>query len=250
MKRYPRIGSSHIELTDIDSTNNYAMRLVNQGMAEHGLSITADFQSEGKGQLGNVWHSEERKNILLSIILDMSEIDLAQQFMLNGIICSAVANVLMEDFALANTRIKWPNDIYIGKKKIAGILIENILRGNQWQYAIVGIGLNLNQTRFSFNQSSTSLKLELNKEGSKAKTLAKLFKQLNLSFDQFIQQPEMLYDQYQQQLFGINQTIFFQKNGEVQSGVLKGVNKSGEIEIEVGSQLKIFRHRDINLLLH
>jgi BirA family biotin operon repressor/biotin-[acetyl-CoA-carboxylase] ligase len=63
-------GETIIELNEIDSTNNYAMRLINEGMAEHGLVIKADFQTHGKGQLGNVWIAEESKNLLCSVILD------------------------------------------------------------------------------------------------------------------------------------------------------------------------------------
>ena len=138
MSSFPAIGSSVIELSEIDSTNNYAMQLANGGMAEHGTVVITNYQTKGKGQQGNQWSSEPGSNLLFSIILDTSHDDIQSQFLLNAAFCSGIAHMLMEHFELSATSIKWPNDIFIHKKKIAGILIENLIRGQQWQFAIAG----------------------------------------------------------------------------------------------------------------
>lgn len=77
--------------------------------------------------------------------------------------CVSVTELLMQQYNIPNVSIKWPNDIYAGNKKIAGILIENNIRGSQWTFAVVGIGLNINQEEFSYLKTATSMKNELKK---------------------------------------------------------------------------------------
>ena len=129
MLRNSVIGEVLIELLEIDSTNNYAMRLINEGMAEHGMTIRADYQTEGRGQQGKNWLSEESKNLLFTTILDTTGFSIQKQFILNTFTCLSVAEFLMTNIGLREVSIKWPNDIYAENKKIAGILIENIIRG-------------------------------------------------------------------------------------------------------------------------
>jgi len=97
------------------------------------------FQTAGRGQAGNGWESEEGKNLLCSILLPPNK----NLYFLNIAIGVALLRVIGEDFT-----IKWPNDIYFGDKKVAGILIENAIIGNEIKYSIAGIGLNVNQTTF------------------------------------------------------------------------------------------------------
>ena len=101
--------------------------------------IYAGFQTAGRGQTGNSWESEEGKNLLCSILLPPDK----NLYFLNIAVGVALVRVIGEAFT-----IKWPNDIYYGDKKIAGILIENAIIGNEIKYSIAGIGLNVNQTEF------------------------------------------------------------------------------------------------------
>lgn len=101
--------------------------------------LYAGYQTAGRGQTGNSWESEEGKNLLCSILLPPDK-DL---YFLNIAVGVAILRVIGEDFT-----IKWPNDIYWRDKKVAGILIENAILGNEIKYSIAGIGLNVNQTEF------------------------------------------------------------------------------------------------------
>ena len=101
--------------------------------------ICAGFQTAGRGQTGNSWESEEGKNLLCSILLPPDK----NLYFLNIAVGVALVRVIGEAFT-----IKWPNDIYYEDKKIAGILIENAIIGNEIKYSIAGIGLNVNQTEF------------------------------------------------------------------------------------------------------
>jgi BirA family biotin operon repressor/biotin-[acetyl-CoA-carboxylase] ligase len=117
-----------IELLSVDSTNNYAMRQVQNGASKHGDAYFAFEQTAGKGQLDKKWLSAKGENILLSIVLHTSILQLHQQFLLNMVAALSVRQ-LFNKYTTEIIKIKWPNDIYCRDRKAAGILIENIIRG-------------------------------------------------------------------------------------------------------------------------
>ena len=105
--------------------------------------LRAGYQTAGRGQTGNGWESEKGKNLLCSILVESRKTKDKRLFDFNVAVSVAVRRVLGEGFT-----IKWPNDIYYGDKKVAGILIENVIIGSEVKYSIAGIGLNVNQTEF------------------------------------------------------------------------------------------------------
>jgi BirA family biotin operon repressor/biotin-[acetyl-CoA-carboxylase] ligase len=243
------IGDVIIELSEIDSTNNYAMRLIDEGMAEHGMVVRADFQTKGKGQLANLWLAEESKNLLISAIIGTREFAIEKQFFLNAATCLSVAEMLMTNYNIPHVSIKWPNDIYAGDKKIAGILIENSLRGSQWTNAVVGIGLNVNQAVFSDLNRATSM-FNQTQEKQKVKSVLKnLLKILNKHFLKIGNNGHALFEAFNQNLYKVNKEITFTKKNELYKGIVKGVNAFGELEVEVEGKLKRYRHKEIELVL-
>lgn len=157
------------------STNTLLKELLAKGEWPEGERfLYTGFQTAGRGQAGNGWESEEGKNLLCSILMNISPSPIAHRpFYLNVLVSVAVHKVirslLFERSGLLSlseaVSIKWPNDIYYGDKKIAGILIENAILGNEVKYSIAGIGLNVNQTTFvSSAPNPVSLKLISGKE--------------------------------------------------------------------------------------
>ncbi|MFI5152097.1 MAG: biotin--[acetyl-CoA-carboxylase] ligase [Chitinophagales bacterium] len=144
----PAIGSPFIELASVDSTNNYAMARVHEGLAFHGSAFFAHEQTLGKGQRGKSWSSGPNENIILSIVLEPGFLQLSEQFMLNSAIALACHDFL-KLFVKDEIFIKWPNDLYWSDRKAGGILIESICKGKEWLFAIAGIGININQEKFS-----------------------------------------------------------------------------------------------------
>ena len=134
-----------VVLNAIESTNNYASQLVSD-KPEECTVVLAQFQHKGRGQQGNSWESEPGKNLLMSMILYPGFLPADKQFYISKIVSLALAEVL--DAEVEQVMIKWPNDMYIGTKKVAGILIENAIKGILLDHSIVGIGLNLNQETF------------------------------------------------------------------------------------------------------
>ncbi len=172
---------SLIHLQKAESTNNYAASIENQSKIQHKTVILASFQSKGKGQYNNVWQSEPDLNLLLSICLFPKAIDVANQFDLSRITTLAIRDSLSY-FLKSPISIKWPNDIFVLNKKIAGVLIENILNKNKIERSIIGIGINVNQTSFD-DIVATSFKNESDKNWD----LARILEYLLYRFDHYLE---------------------------------------------------------------
>jgi BirA family biotin operon repressor/biotin-[acetyl-CoA-carboxylase] ligase len=149
------IGKNLIEIEETDSTNLYASVLLRSKEIPEGTIISAFRQSSGRGLGSNSWESEGGKNLTISIILYPSFLPIEKQFMLNKVVSLGVYDMITKLIGNTNSlihkriaKIKWPNDIYIGDKKVSGILIENAIIGNKFLHSIVGIGVNINQEIF------------------------------------------------------------------------------------------------------
>ncbi|MCF8285405.1 MAG: biotin--[acetyl-CoA-carboxylase] ligase [Chitinophagaceae bacterium] len=148
------LGAPFIELSTIDSTNIYAMDQIKLGLAKSGSCYTADFQTNGKGQHGRVWESSKGQNLLCSYILELNTLDALKKWTPTDQIGFSAAIALgvrtfFAAFAGSETKIKKPNDIYFSDRKAGGILIENLVRGKEWTWTVIGIGMNINQSSFS-----------------------------------------------------------------------------------------------------
>ena len=148
------IGAPLIELSEIDSTNIYAMEQIRLGQAISGSCYTTPFQTKGKGQHGRVWESKKGENLLCSYVLELKSLNPSKNWCpedQKGLSAAGAiaAKTFFAQYAGEETLIKLPNDIYWRDRKAGGILIENILKGTEWTWAVIGIGLNINQTKFS-----------------------------------------------------------------------------------------------------
>jgi len=131
----------------LDSTNNYAMQWIDDGMARDGQVIWAGTQTAGKGQRGKFW-TDHPGNLKFTLIHQPVQAH-AKPFLLSMQVAVTVAAYLQKILPDSiRVSVKWPNDIFLDDKKACGILIENTFKGMQWNYAVIGIGLNVNQTTF------------------------------------------------------------------------------------------------------
>jgi BirA family biotin operon repressor/biotin-[acetyl-CoA-carboxylase] ligase len=135
-----------IPVETVASTNSYLKELAHKQILEEGTVIVARNQTEGRGQRGNTWESEAGKNTTCSILLYPSFLPVQRVFLLSEAIGLGVKETL--DAYTDGISLKWPNDVYHQERKIAGILIENELTGNEYNLSVVGIGVNINQEHF------------------------------------------------------------------------------------------------------
>jgi len=142
------VGQNFVTLSEVDSTNNYLKDLASKSTPlPEGTVIMAENQYAGRGQQQNGWFAEPGKNLTFSILLKPSFLKITEQFDLVRAVSLGVFDALAP--LLGNPlKIKWPNDIYYGEKKLGGMLIENMIQGGQIKNAIAGIGLNINQEIF------------------------------------------------------------------------------------------------------
>ena len=191
------LGAPFIELSTIDSTNIYAMDQIKLGLAKSGSCYTADFQTNGKGQHGRVWESSKGQNLLCSYILELNTLDALKNWTPTDQIGFSAAIALgarafFAAFAGSETKIKKPNDIYFSDRKAGGILIENLVRGKEWTWTVIGIGMNINQSSFStaavnsVSSNPISLQEITNKSWDLKKMQAHLTDALNIAIQNWM----------------------------------------------------------------
>ena len=152
-----------------ESTNALCWEINREKALPEGFVVYTDFQSAGKGQPGNSWESADGKNLLFSIVLHPLHVPMNELFLLSELVSIAIKRALR--VYIPDITVKWPNDIYIGDKKLAGILIENSLQGNKIKTVVVGVGLNVNQKEFVSNAPNPVSLLQIIGKRQKRKEL-------------------------------------------------------------------------------
>jgi BirA family biotin operon repressor/biotin-[acetyl-CoA-carboxylase] ligase len=148
------IGSPRVHHRVADSTNQRAKELAAAG-APHGTLVTADEQTAGRGRQGRAWVAPARSAVLMSLVLR----ELDERFPLVPLVAAVAVAEACESLAPVSCAIKWPNDVWVERRKVAGILVEG-RPGEGW--AVLGIGLNVEPVEFPEELSSiaTSLGVE------------------------------------------------------------------------------------------
>jgi BirA family transcriptional regulator, biotin operon repressor / biotin---[acetyl-CoA-carboxylase] ligase len=230
------IGNYIIRLEQIDSTNRYATELLtNQYTLQEGTVIMASHQSAGKGASENKWESERGKNLTLSIILFPSFLPLEKQFMINKIVSLGVFDMIEKLVGnKGKVTIKWPNDIYVDKKKIAGILIENATMGSEFQHFILGIGININQEIFmSDAPNPVSLKIVKGKDHDLGECLSVLCSCVEKRYTQLkTMQDDLINADYKSALFRIDETALYIYHEQTIEAKITGISKHGKLLLE------------------
>jgi len=229
----PMIGQSFIVLNTVDSTNNHAMKLVREHKTSHGTVFFALEQTKGKGQRNKHWESKAGENLLMSVVIDCTKYALRKQFQLSMVTSLACYN-LLKKYAGDETGIKWPNDLYWRDRKAGGILIENIINGNNWETAVLGIGINVNQTAFPvMNRKAVSLKQISGKDHDPIEVA----KELCIELEKMISlldadKSEELLELYNKVLYKKDQVSRFKKDNLTIEAKVKGVNIDGNLMLE------------------
>jgi len=227
-----------IKLDAIDSTNNYLKKIIlNEGVNDYTV-VTAKFQTQGKGQLGTEWESEHSKNLICSVYKKEINIKVQDQFVISALVSLALIKTLRK-VNLSNMHIKWPNDIMSDNKKICGILIENIVKENYIKDTVIGIGLNVNQTIFNNLPNAASIKNLIGTTCSIDEILKDLVKNLKYYFNELDKSSiNSIFEKYEDALFRINKPSTFKNSkGEVFSGYIKGVSRSGKLSVMLEDNL-------------
>ncbi len=217
-------------LKTVDSTNSYVGDLLAKEHLLEGAVIVTQEQTAGRGQAGKRWEAEFGKNILMSILFFPVFLKAQNLFMLSKAFSLGIYDTLKPTLG-SSVKIKWPNDIYVGDKKICGMLIENSIRNPNINHTILGIGLNVNQENFSAEvPNPVSLKMILKKEQdvddylfALCNSLEKRYLQLKSGHD------DQINEDYMDALYRFGESHNFENDNEKFKAKITGVAEDGKL---------------------
>jgi BirA family biotin operon repressor/biotin-[acetyl-CoA-carboxylase] ligase len=236
---------NRISLSEIDSTNNYAAKLLLKGKVPHGTVISALHQKQGRGQRANTWEAEPGQNLTASWILHLNDSNFEKIVLLNKAISLAIRDSIASYLPKNSVTIKWPNDIFIEEKKISGTLIETHLHADKTATLICGIGINVFQTTF-LSPNATSL-LATNRELKMS--VDEILEVVHRNFMRYFnrwENNEEIESEYLMHLFGINRLRHFLHQGKHISGVISGVDEWGRLQMITEQGLELFQAGDLS----
>jgi len=235
---------NHIKLNTINSTNEFLENLINSSKLDHNIIVSTSFQENGIGQFGKSWESEKNKNLLTSILIN-HESNIKDNFKFNISISIAICNFL-EKYFNSRVKIKWPNDIMIDDKKIAGVLIKNLQSNSK---SIIGIGLNINQVDFNlYTPEATSFKKEKKIKFNVDKLFNELLNSIEYSYNNF-KNDLNLKDEFLKKLYKFNVQTKFKFNKSLILATITDVSDNGElVTIDEHGKIRKFKNGEIKFL--
>ena len=231
-----KIGKVLIQFSSVESTNDYATDLLAKSEPIDGTVISTDFQSAGRGQGVNKWQSQAEKNLLLSVILRPKNLTVTNSFSLNLLGALSVASLIKKKYPDLHPLIKWPNDILVKDKKIAGILIRNQIQSKKIVSSVCGFGINVNQLDFSTIENgrpASSLYMLSGRKNELNELLSDFLLELTTNYKFLQLNPNMLADLALPLMMGNREMIQIQnkKSGESILCLVTGIEISGRIKI-------------------
>jgi len=244
------IGKPYLEFTELDSTNTFLQHWAAEENLPEGAAVSTLFQHQGRGQRGTSWLSQPGENILTSILLYPQFLKPDEQFWLSKTIALGVKDFIQDFLPTENVKIKWPNDIYVNQEKIAGILIENTLQGNQHKNSIIGIGININGLDENLVKA-TSLQKITGRFYDLKHLLPTLYMQIEKNYILLKNgQKNTIEAFYSQSLYGLGEELHFMDNISQTGfrGIIKGTNPAGALCVQTDAGLRTFNLKEITLL--
>lgn len=225
-------GLNVIIIREVDSTNNYANALLDREKPAEGTIVLTFRQMKGRGYASNVWKSEPEQNLTFSLILYPDFLPAARQFLLSQLISVGIARFLHTE--TGGVSIKWPNDILIGNRKAAGILVENRIQGEFLQSSVIGIGLNLNQQQFPDDlPRAVSLGMVTGKFHPPVLTLKMIADEIFMLYNLLkTSGSELIHTQYLDHLYRYGEISRFRSQGEVFEAKISGIDEYGQLVLK------------------
>ena len=239
-------NKTYIFMTECLSTNDYLLKLLKKKNYEEGTMVHTNYQKNGRGQRNIEWLSENGKNLTFSFLLE-PYVELSNQFFLHIITSISIFKTLLK-INIKNISIKWPNDIYVNDKKIAGILIENLVYRKFIHKSVIGVGLNINQANFG-SLNATSIINETLKKHSLDQIL-KIFKStfnkeyLKLNSNKIHEE----FDFYKKNLIGYQVEKKYEYNSDVIKGKIIDILSDGILVIQTKNSIMKLNFGDIRLV--
>ena len=221
-----------IRLAETDSTNNYLRDLLAKERLPEGSVVATDFQSAGRGQVGNSWESERGQNLTFSVVVYPTSIPVRDQFLLSQVAALSVRDTFAT--YVDEVSVKWPNDIYWRNKKICGMLIENDVMGQNIAQSIIGIGMNINQRVFRSNAPNPISLAQITGKDYDLRSVLSLF--LSKFYTRYLQllrdEMDSLRAEYRRHLFRGDGFHRFRDSQGIFDGRIAGIEPDGHLLLE------------------
>ncbi|MCS7013277.1 MAG: biotin--[acetyl-CoA-carboxylase] ligase [Chloroherpetonaceae bacterium] len=239
-----RLGKVLYYFEQLDSTNSEIFRATH---LPEGAVILAEFQTAGRGRAGKVWHSPMGENLLFSVLLRPA-CETKWLGLLSIMASEAIAETA-EFLTTCTATVKYPNDVYVSGKKLAGVLVETRTQGLRAPTVALGIGLNVNQTAFEgeLSERATSLRLIAQRELDRAAVLTYLLQCLDARYDEFIQgRAELFLERWKARCQIIGKEVSFRYANAELSGKVVAIDEQGCLWIESNTQRICYAPTDIS----
>jgi BirA family biotin operon repressor/biotin-[acetyl-CoA-carboxylase] ligase len=241
------IGRNFIYTEEIDSTNTFLLNKENK-FNSNGTVLLAEKQNKGRGRNNRVWYSSKGHNLTFSILLtDKKYFD--RNFNLLNFVSSLSLATALENLFQLRIDLKWPNDILVGGKKIAGILLESISQGNKIKRLVIGVGVNVNQTFFqgNFNIPPTSLKVELNESVEREKMLAEYLNSFEETLNRLESFPDEVLRDWKSRCGLIGEKISVTDGDKIKYGIFDDIDKDGYLLLKNKGEIEKIHFGELNV---
>ena len=234
----------------LNSTNEEALRLVADGRAKEGLVLQAYKQPQGRGAGNNNWESEPGKNLTFSIILCPHFLKPSRQFALTEMISLALFDVVERRLGAENLSIKWPNDLWFKDQKLAGVLVQNRIKGNKLDFSVIGVGLNVNQKKFLTDAPNPASLIHFSgKEENLSGLLDEILKQLSYYYEKIKTDIKSLEDLYLQKLYRIGEWGKYRDEAGNFTARISRINQYGQLLLtDSEGNLRVYGFKEIIFL--
>jgi BirA family biotin operon repressor/biotin-[acetyl-CoA-carboxylase] ligase len=234
-------------IEETQSTNLLLWKMNREKALPEGFVVFTDFQTAGKGQIGNSWESDAGKNLLFSMVLYPKQVPVDQLFLISQLVSIGIKRTL--DEYVGEITVKWPNDIYWNDKKIAGILIENSLQGNRIKAVVIGVGLNVNQKVFVSDATNpVSLSQITGKNFNRKLILNKINQDILNLYAEL--DAEKIRSEYAESLYRKVGFHSFSADGKSFQAKIIFVHPDGQLELEIeNGERKGFYFKEVKFLI-
>jgi BirA family biotin operon repressor/biotin-[acetyl-CoA-carboxylase] ligase len=242
------IGRNFIYAEAVPSTNTELLT-GSKIYKNHGTVLLAEKQTDGKGRKNRAWYSDDQLNLTFSILITESKYLKKKVNLLNFIASLALA-ASVENLYQLKTDLKWPNDVLIDDKKVAGILIESTSKGSKIERLVIGIGLNVNQIAFQrkFTTEPTSLKKELGHPVDREKTLAEILNNIEEMLNSSIKFPDKILEDWKEKCKMIGARITVVNDDVTKHGIFNDIDKNGFMVLRTDDKMETLHSGDVSIL--
>lgn len=241
-----------VVIPEVDSTNSWLAR--NAASIAETTLVAAHEQTAGRGQRGNTWEAEPGANLTFSVLWRPTDFAPARQFAISEAFALAIADTLADLYGI-EARVKWPNDIYVGDRKLCGILIEHAVIGRRIERTIAGAGININQTVFrSPAPNPVSVAQITGREHSLSEALEAVAAAIDRRFAVLEAEGpgERLHTEFMSRMWRADghPHPFREPDGEPFSAVIEGVESDGMLRLrDTAGRLRRYAFKQVEFLL-